>query len=274
MTRRILATAITEFRIATRNRWVAIATLLMIVFSLVLSAAGSAPTGDLGADRLSVTVASLTSLAVYLVPLVALLMSFDAVAGEVERGTLPLLLTYPAARIELLAGKGLAHLATLSLAVIAGYGSAAAAALWADPGASAGLPALWRLTWTSVLLGATFLGTGYALSAIARRPSGAAGLAVGLWLGLIVLWDLGLLAAVVANGDGLFATQVFPGLLIANPADAFRLFNLSASQATAAAAGVGGAADTIPLWHSAASILLWPPAALGLAAAAFRRVTP
>jgi hypothetical protein len=53
------------------------------------------PHRALGVDRLSVTVASLTSLAVYLVPLVALLMSFDAIAGEVERGTLPLVLTYP-----------------------------------------------------------------------------------------------------------------------------------------------------------------------------------
>ena len=117
MIRRILSTAGIEIRIAIRNRWVAIAIALMVVFALVLSAAGSAPTGQLGVDRLSVTVASLTSLSVYLVPLVALLMSFDAVAGEVERGTLPLLLTYPAARGEVLAGKGLAHLAVLTLAL-------------------------------------------------------------------------------------------------------------------------------------------------------------
>jgi len=274
MIRRILSTAGIEIRIAIRNRWVAIAIALMVVFALVLSAAGSAPTGQLGVDRLSVTVASLTSLSVYLVPLVALLMSFDAVAGEVERGTLPLLLTYPAARVELLAGKGLAHLAVLSLAVTAGHGSAAAAALWTDAGAVAGLPALWRLTWTSILLGATFLGTGYALSSLSRRPSGAAGLAVGLWLGLIVLWDLGLLAAVVADGEGVFATAVFPKLLLANPADAFRLFNLASSEATAAAAGVGGAAATIPPWQSATSLFLWPVAALAIAAAAFRRVMP
>lgn len=128
MMTRILATAGTEFRIALRNRWVAIAVVLMALFSLVLSAAGSAPTGDLGVDRLSVTVASLTSLAVYLVPLVALLMSFDAIAGEVERGTLPLLLTYPVGRVEILLGKLLAHLAVLTLAVAVGYGLAALAA--------------------------------------------------------------------------------------------------------------------------------------------------
>lgn len=274
MIARILATARTEAHIARRNRWVVIAVLLMVVFSLVLAAAGSAPTGALGADRLSVVVASLTSLSVYLVPLVALLMSFDAVAGEVERGTLPLLLTYPVARWEVLAGKLVAHLGVLALAIVAGYGSAAALAIAFDPGAVAGLAALWRLTWTSVLLGATFLGIGYALSSLARRPSGAAGLAIGLWLGLVVLYDLGLLAAVVADDGGRFTTDVFPYALLANPADAFRLFNLAASEATAAAAGIGGAAASIPLWQSLLCLALWPLLALGLASAAFRRVEP
>ncbi|MDZ4093905.1 MAG: ABC transporter permease subunit [Paracoccaceae bacterium] len=271
---RILAMAATEFRIALRNRWVAIAVLMMALFSMVLSAAGSAPTGELGVDRLSVTVASLTSLAVYLVPLVALLMSFDAVAGEVERGTLPLLLTYPVSRPEVLIGKLAAHLGILALAVITGYGIAALAAVAVDPRALEGLPALWRLAWSSVLLGATFLGAGYAISALARRPSGAAGLAIGLWLGMIVLYDLGLLAAVVADSGGAFTTQVFPWALLANPADAFRLYNLAASQATAAAAGLAGAAHTIPAWQALLSVLLWPFAALALAVAAFRKVIP
>ena len=274
MIARILATAITEAHIARRNRWVLIAVVLMVVFSLVLSAVGSAPSGAVGADRLSVVVASLTSLSVYLVPLVALLMSFDAVAGEVERGTLPLLLTYPVARWEVLAGKLLAHTSILVIALVAGYGAAAAIAVATDPAAVSGFAALWRLTWTSTLLGATFLGIGYALSSMARRASGAAGLAIGIWLGLVVLYDLGLLAAVVADDGGTFTTDVFPAALLANPADAFRLFNLTASQATAAASGVGGAAGAIPQWQSLASILIWPLFALGLAALAFRKVEP
>ena len=271
---RILSTARTEFRIALRNRWVAIARVLMAVFSLVLALAGSAPTGGLGVDRLSVTVASLTSLSVYLIPLLALLMSFDAIAGETERGTLPLLLAYPIARWEILLGKLLAHLAILTLAVLLGHGLAAAVTFWSDPTAVQGLPALWRLSWSSVLLGATFLGAGYALSSLSRRPSGAAGLAIGLWLGLVVLYDLALLSAIVADNGGWFTTDAFPVALLANPADAFRLFNLTASGAAAAAAGVGGAADAIPLWQSLASVVLWPFAALALAAAAFRKVTP
>jgi len=272
--RRILAIAGAELRIAFRNRWVAIAVAMMGLFSLALAAAGSAPTGALGADRLSVVVASLTSLAVYLVPLVALLMSFDAVAGEVERGTLPLLLTYPVSRAQVLTGKLVAHLAILALAVAVGYGLAAAAAFMVDRGSASGLPALVRLGWTSILLGASFLGAGYLVSALSRRPSGAAGLAIGVWLVAVVLYDLALLGLLVSQAGGEALGRLLPGLLLANPADAFRLFNLGASQATAAASGLGGAAATIPGWQALASIALWPLLTLGLATAVFRRVTP
>jgi Cu-processing system permease protein len=219
-------------------------------------------------------VASLTSLAVYLVPLLALLMSFDAVAGEVERGTLPLVLTYPVGRSEILAGKFLAHLAVLAIALAAGYGLAAVAAFAVDADAAAGLPALGRLLATSLLLGAAFLGAGYAVSALARRPGAAAGLAIGLWLVLVVLYDLGLLAAVVADGGGAFTTQVFPWLLLANPADAFRLYNLAASDAAGAAAGIGGAAQSVPPVWALTSLLLWAAGGFALATLAFRKVTP
>jgi Cu-processing system permease protein len=270
----IIGLAGSEFRIAIRNRWVTIVIAVMVLFSLVLSAAGSAPSGALGSDRLSVTVASLTGLAVYLVPLVALLMSFDAVAGEVERGTLPLMLTYPVSRASVLCGKFLAHLGILALALAAGYGAAAASAFAVDSAAAGGLPSLFRLFWSSLLLGGTFLGIGYAVSAYAQRPGAAAGLAIGVWLVLIVLFDLGLLAAIVADDGGAFTTGIFPWLLIGNPADAFRLFNLAASEATAAAAGVAGAANAIPPAQALTSIALWPVAAFALALLAFRKVSP
>ena len=112
------------------------------------------------------------------------------------------------------------------------------------------------------------------MSALARRPSGAAGLAVGLWLGAVVLYDLVLLALIVSDGGGALTTQALPFALLANPADAFRLFNLAAAEASAAAGGMGGAAAAIPLWQSALSIALWPLLALMLAIAAFRKVSP
>ncbi|MCG6884698.1 MAG: ABC transporter permease [Silicimonas sp.] len=272
---RILSTARIEFLIALRNRWVLIATAMMALFSLVLSIAGSAPAGDLGADRLSVTVASLTSLSVYLVPLIALLISFDAVAGEIERGTLPLHLTYPLGRGELLAGKLAAQLAVLALAVTIGFSVAAAVALQTGgPAALEGLPALFRLIWTSVLLGAAFLSLGHLVSSLARRPSGASGLAIALWLVFIVLYDLGLLAAIVADDGGAFTRRVFPWLLVANPADAFRIYNLAASDAVGAASGLAGAASSIAEWKPLSSLFFWPVAAAILSRLAFGRVQP
>lgn len=272
---RILSTARIEFLIAFRNRWVAIAIAMMVLFSLVLSVAGSAPTGELGADRLSVTVASLTSLSVYLVPLLALLISFDTVAGEVERGTLPLHLTYPLGRGELLAGKLAAQLAVVTLAITLGYSVAAAVAVQiAGLSALDGLPALFRLVWTSALLGAVFLSLGHTMSCLARRPSSAAGMAIALWLVFIVLYDLGLLAAIVADDGGVFTQRVFPWLLVANPADAFRIFNLAASDAVGAASGLAGAASSVAAWKPLASLLTWPLLAALLSRLAFGRVQP
>jgi Cu-processing system permease protein len=272
--RRVLAGVKAEFRIALRNRWVAIAIVMMAVFSLVLAAAGSAPTGTTGVDKLTVTVASLTSLGVYLVPLLALLMSFDAIAGEVERGTLPLALTYPVSRLEILLGKFIAQLGILVVALAAGYASAVAVAFWQDPEAVDGIAAMLRLFGSSILLGATFVAIGYAISAVARRPSAAAGLAIGLWLLIVILYDLGLLAAVVVDQGGAFTTEVFPFALLANPADAFRLFNLGSSGAAAMASGVGGAAGSIPPAQALVVITVWPILAFGLALLALRRLRP
>ncbi len=55
MMTRILAIATVELLIAMRNRWVLMATLIMLLFSLALTFAGSAPTGMLGVDMLTIS---------------------------------------------------------------------------------------------------------------------------------------------------------------------------------------------------------------------------
>ncbi|MFV2001628.1 MAG: ABC transporter permease [Paracoccaceae bacterium] len=259
---------------ALRNRWVLIATALMVLFALALTLAGSAPTGVLGVDLLTVSVASMATLSVYLLPLLALLMAFDAVAAEQKRGTLALLLTYPLSRGELLAGKMVAHLAALAIAVFAGFGSAGAAA-WALGGADgASLAALFRLGWSPVPLGGAFLAIGYAVSALARAPGEAAGMAIGIWIVFVVLYDLGLLGALVFDDGGTFSADIFRWLLAANPADAFRIFNLSGEREMALISGLAGASDALPGRAYLTSLLVWPFAGLALARAAIKRLEP
>ncbi len=274
----IFVIAAGELKIASRNLWVALAVGVMALFAAVLTFAGTGPTGTLGVDLLTVSVASLTTLTVYLAPLIALLLAFDAIAGETERGTLALLLSYPVSRMTILAGKFTAHLAVLALAFAAGFGLSTlmAALLGGHAGgvSSTSLLAIVRLWWTSLLLGATFLGFGYALSALARQPGVAAGLAIGLWLIFVVLYDLGMLGALVADGGGVFTKQVFPWMLIGNPADAFRIVNMPAGEAQALASGIGGAANAVSPNLGLAALLLWPVGTMALGWAAFRKVEP
>jgi Cu-processing system permease protein len=272
--RAALAFAAAELAVVRRNRLALAATVMMTLFAAALTLLGAGATGALGVDLLTAAIASLSTLSVYLVPLIALLLAFDAVAGEIERGALALTLSYPAPRLALLAGKLIAHLAALAAALAAGFGAAAVIAL-ARGGASAdSLLALARLGATALLLGAAFLGIGYALSARARSPGAAAGYAIGAWLVFVVLYDIALLGALVASdAESLFTRQVFPWLLVANPADAFRLLNLPPGEAVALASGfaaAGASAGLAPF----VSLALWPLAALGLAWASFRRIEP
>jgi len=271
---RIKAIARAEGLVLGRNRWLLVATLIMVVFAVALSLAGSAPTGALGVDMLTVSVASMTTLAVYLVPLLALLISFDAVAGELDRGALGLILSYPASRAEILLGKAIAHVAAIAFACVVGFGVAGAIAATLGGVTPESLLALVRLMATSALLGAVFVALGYLMSALSGSSAGAAGLAAALWLVLVVLFDLALLAAVVMDGDGAFTQMVFPWLMTANPADAFRLWNIAGSETVAIATGMTGAADSLPRWAAPLSLLIWPVLAFLLARVAFRRVEP
>lgn len=271
---RIQAVAAAELLVLRRNRWLVLATLMMVIFAVALSLAGSAPTGTVGVDMLTVSVASMTTLAVYLIPLLALLISFDAISGERDRGTLGLILSYPASRSELLLGKAFAHLVALTFASAIGFGTAGAIAAMTGGVSTDSLSALLRLMATSVLLGAVFVAIGYVISAVSGSAATSAGLAAATWLIFVVLYDLALLAAVVLDQDGLFTQTAFPWVMTANPADAFRLWNISGTESIAMAAGMTGVADSLPAWAAPLSLLLWPVIAFLLARRSFRKVEP
>ena len=103
--RMIWVLALKELRDGLRNRWVAAAIILLGTLALALSLLGSAPTGSVRVSALDITVINLASLSVYLIPLIALMLSFDALVGEFERGTMLLLLTYPITRRQVKIGR-------------------------------------------------------------------------------------------------------------------------------------------------------------------------
>ncbi len=276
MLKRILTVAEQEMRIGLRNRWIMLATLILGAFSLALALLGSAPAGTLGVDRMTITVASLASLSVYLVPLIALLLAFDAISGEIDRGTLLLIFSCPISRMEFLAGKALGHFLVLTLALVLGYGVTALLLMATGAGSWAGMLDFARLIATSSALGLAFLALGYLLSAMTRQTATAAAFAIGAWLILVVLYDLALLGLLIANPEGSFATSVFPYAILFNPADAFRLFNLAALGASNLVGGMAGVAESLPFpaIGGLVSIGLFTALTLALALLRIRRITP
>lgn len=273
----ILAIAQSEIRIGIRNRWVLLASIILLVFALLLALLGSAPSGATRADGLSVVVASLSTLSVYLVPLIALLLSFDAIAGEIDRGTLQLTLATPVSRGQVLFGKFCGHVIVLSLAVVLGYGVAGAIVFAAGQNTGMdGIVDLVRVIGTSMLLGATFIAIGYVASVSVRQTGTAAALAVAIWLFTVVLYDLALLGGLLASSDGFFAKVLFPYLLLLNPADAFRVFNMAAIDAAGASTGLAAGGNAMPFLPQLAIIspFVWMAIALGLSTAILRRVQP
>lgn len=263
-----------EILIARRNMWVATSVILMALFTSVLTLAGGAPTGTLGVDQLSVAISSITTLSVYLIPLIGLLLSFDAIAGEAERGTLALSLTYPLSRAEILFGKFLAHLAVLAIAIAVGLGLTAGLTIWQYGATDQAFAPLLRLFFSALALGAAFLGIGYLVSALVRQSGVASGIVIIVWLVCVVLYDLGLLGALVADDGGVFTKVFFPWLLVANPADAFRMLNMPNVSVSELSVGITAAKGASGAVAQIVSLLLWPVVTLLLAWIAFRRVEP
>lgn len=269
----VLLLAMQEIRVGLRNRWVVATTLLLAALSLSLVLLGSAPTGTVKADPLAVIVVSLASLTIFLVPLIALLLSFDAIVGEHERGTLMLLLAYPVARWQVVVGKVLGHSAILAIATLIGYGAAAVALWLKGEVAGAAWGAFAAMVGTSILLGAAFVVIGCLASTLVRERATAAGLAVAAWLFFVLIYDTALLGVLVADQGRVVGEQALSALLLLNPADAYRLFNMTASESVSVYSGMAGPGDAnaLPAGVFLAALAAWVLVPLVLAILAFRR---
>jgi Cu-processing system permease protein len=215
-----------EFRDRIRNRWVLAVALIFSLFSLAIAYFGSAQQGEIGFRGIDVTVASLVSLVIYLVPLIALILGYDAIVGEKERGSLELLLSMPITRFEILLGKFVGLSAALSISTVLGFGAGM-------------LPIAAQLTshdvyhylgfaGSAVLMGMAFLSLSLLVSVLTADRIRASGVAIGLWFFFVLIFDL-LLMGVLVLSQGNLGSAAFGALLMLNPADVFRLLNIFSS---------------------------------------------
>jgi len=272
--RNIYLIAAKEIQESLRNRWVLLMTALLAALALSLTFLGSAPVGTVGARTLDVVIVSLSSLTIFLVPLLALLISHDAIVGETERGTMLLLLSYPVSRGQVLIGKFAGHLAILAFATVLGYGTAAVTLSATGSTITAqSWFAFAAMIGTSILLGAAFIAIGYLVSVLVRERATAAGIAIGVWLLLVIVFDMGLLGVLVVDQGRLISSTALSGLLLLNPTDVYRLLNLAGTANVSSFSGMSGLAGTVTLSPALllGALAAWTLVPLAFAAMIFSR---
>ena len=212
-----------EFWDRIRNRWVLAVALVFTVFALSIAYFGAAQQGSVGFRSIEVTIASLVSLVIYLIPLIALVLGFDAIVGERERGSLDLLLSMPITRVELLLGKYLGLAGALAFSTVAGFGLVGVVL-----SAQLDFNALFHyfgFMLSSVLLGCAFLSLAVMLSVFAGDRTRASGLAIAMWFFFVLIFDLLVLGVLVVTG-GQWGGEALPYVMLFNPADVFRILNI------------------------------------------------
>ncbi len=267
--RPVASLAAKEFQDRMRSRWTLAVAGVFTVFALAIAYFGAAQQGAVGLRGVDVTIASLVSLVIYLVPLIALMLGYDAIVGERERGSLALLLTMPITRFELLLGKYLGLAGALAASTVAGFG-VVGVLLAAHAGAGAFAHYAGFMA-SAVALGLAFLSISVLVSVLASTRVGASGMAIVSWFAFVLVYDLVLLALLVALGARL-AAWTAPVLLLLNPADAFRMVNIFGFADVARLYGL--AAVVPPAFASpfvqASALVAWILVPLGIATWRFR----
>lgn len=207
-----------EVRDARRNRWFLLYALAFAVLSLALAWMALSGAGNYGLAGYGRTSASLINLILLIVPLMGLTVGALSLAGDREKGTLLYLLAQPVSQIELLLGTFLG----LAVALIAalGLGFGLTGLVIAVNGARAEIATYLNLLALASMLAVATLSLGILISASVQRGATAVGLALFVWLLLVLFGDLGLMGtALVMRLD---VSQLF-ALTLANPLQLFKI---------------------------------------------------
>ncbi len=270
-----------EFLDSVRNRWIiALAAIFLILTLTVSYLGGAAEGGGVGFQGLFETVAGMTFISQILIPILGLMLSYAAVVGEKERGSMLLLMSMPITRNETILGKFLGLGAVMLAAVLSGLGIGGIVIM-----AFAGTEG-WE-NFLVFLLGAiifalAFLGVGLLLSSITKRRSLAMGLAVFLWFFFAFIFNIILVGVFIGTGGSFHTTPgqafVLPDWIyvaqLTNPVAAFSSFAARAFDLSMGFEGIGFPAELpgfVSIGTTGLSMALWALVPLGLAAWRFRR---
>lgn len=168
-----------------RSRWVIVLSFIFALLTIFVSYFGSL--GE-GWQSLGFTIQGMMSLVQFLIPIIALTLSYGSVIGEIERGSMSAFLSFPLKRVEIILGKFLGLSSVLAISVLLGFGIAGIII-----GINVGEINIFEFLFflfSSILLGIVFICLGLFTSSFFKRRSTAMGMSVFIWFLFTMIWSI------------------------------------------------------------------------------------
>jgi ABC-type transport system involved in multi-copper enzyme maturation permease subunit len=213
----VSAVARKEFADHVRNRWIVGLTAIFVVLTVAASfLTGGQAGGDSLFGGLEGTVTTLISISSILIPLIAIMLGYATISGEVESGALALVLAYPVTRGEVLLGKFVGLGAVLVASTVLGFGAGGLVIVAVAGTDSVG--AYLVFIGLAILLGLLYLSLSVCFSAIAHRRSTsiAAGVVIFFWSMIYGTVVFGIYLATGGSIQAILAGEQLPDWLWAS----------------------------------------------------------
>ncbi|MBV6340207.1 ABC transporter permease [Candidatus Magnetobacterium casense] len=213
-----------EFSDRLKNKWVAAITVGFTLLTIVVAYFGSAASGVVSFRNMGATVASLTSLVVYFIPMLALTLGGGVIADERDRHTLELYLSAPITAGEFILGKYIGLAVSLAVPSMLGFSIPGLILLFKTGVGSFGSYMVFVIN--SVALGMVFLSISFLTSVMFYERGKVIGFTVLVWLFFTIVYDLGLVGVLIVT-KGTLTPAAFVVMLLLNPVDVYRVLNFT-----------------------------------------------
>ena len=210
-----------ELMINVRNKWTVLFGIMFGFLALLISYFGLITEAVVGFQGFTRTSASLLNLVLYLVPIISLAMSTLSYSSEIDSGEM--LFSQPVARTEILIGKLVGLLVSVSGSTLIGFG-AAGFLISAQVGID-GLSRYLAFVGYALLLECSFLSLGAAIAILSGTKAQAFGYSLFVWFFFVLFYDLLVMGTTFLLNERAGNRFIFVSLF-GNPVDLTRVGSL------------------------------------------------
>ncbi len=195
-----------------RNKGFIVITGIFVSIAIISSLIGTLGPSGQWADFKN-TITWLMFFVQFIVPIIGLMLGYASITGEIERGTMSALLSYPVTRLEIIIGKFIGLGLIVSLSITIGFGLAGIVIGFNVNNLDYGIYLAY--IFFTILLGLVFLAISIFFSSFLKKRSTSMGMSIFTWSFFSFLWGMLIFALMFIGGvyqseaGGLFALNVF-----------------------------------------------------------------